>query len=114
MPTLSPAVADAFRLLRTHLNLHLDEAEFLASRWAEWSEDDATTARELISELVLLTRRLLHPHDVGADGDCASCASAWPCAVVTTIHDFVTDPEHRFDTLVANANIQPARPDRAA
>jgi hypothetical protein len=114
MPTLSPAVADAFRLLRTNLYLHLDETEFLADRWDEWSEDDVTTARALISDLALLVRQILREHDVRPDGDCALCALVWPCPVVTTIHEVVTDPEHRFTTLVDNANIQPTPPDHAA
>jgi len=113
MPTLSPAVADAFRLLRTDLYLHLDEAEFLAGRWDEWSDDDVNTARALIPALVLLGRQLLREHDVRADGDCEVCASAWPCPVVTTIHTVVKDPEHRFIALV-NANNGSVDPGRVA
>lgn len=47
MDTVSPAVTDAFRLLRIDLYAHLDEAEFLATKFDEWSEQDMDTAREL-------------------------------------------------------------------
>jgi hypothetical protein len=114
MPTISPAVADAFRLLRTDLFCHLDEAEYLAIRWDSWSDEDVNTARALIPDLVFLVRQLLREHDVRTDGACEICMTQWPCPVVTTIHLVVKNPEHRFVPLVNNANGEPSEPDRAA
>ncbi|MGI9002947.1 MAG: hypothetical protein ACR2GH_15015 [Pseudonocardia sp.] len=37
MGTLSPVIADAFRLLRTDLYAHLDATESLATKNDEWS-----------------------------------------------------------------------------
>ena len=55
MDTISPVVADAFRLLHNDLYGHLDEAEFLALKCREWSQQDADTARTLIPDLVVVT-----------------------------------------------------------
>ena len=43
MDTISPVVADAFHLLHRDLYGHLDEAEFLALKCREWSQQDADT-----------------------------------------------------------------------
>lgn len=101
MGMISPAVADAFRLLRTDLYSHLDEAEFLASKLQEWSPADIERARQLIPDLLVVIRGLLGEHEVDPSGVCRICASAWPCPVVTTIHELVTDPDRLFVTLSA-------------
>lgn len=103
MDTISPAMSDAFRLLRTDLYEHLDEAEFLASKFDDWSERDTDTARELIPDLVLVIRGLIGEHEAQASGECRICKSAWPCPVVTTIHARVKDPQHQFVSLVSQA-----------
>ncbi len=103
MDTLSPAVADAFRLLQSDLYHHLDEAEFLASQCGEWSEQDAEMARELIPDLVVVIRGVLGEHGPQPDGDCRPCTSRWPCPVVTTIHALLKDPEYHFTLLVRRA-----------
>ncbi|MGH4022263.1 MAG: hypothetical protein ACRDT0_24115 [Pseudonocardiaceae bacterium] len=103
MGTISPVVADAFRLLRTDLYSHLDEADSLADRCDEWSDQDVDTVRELIPDLVLVIRGLLIEHKVQASGDCRICTSAWPCPVVTRIHALVKDPENQFVELVRRA-----------
>jgi len=100
MNTISPAVADAFHLLRTDLYDHLDEAEYLAEKSQEWSEQDRETARALIPDLVVVIRGLLLEHGAHPSGVCRICASAWPCPVVTTIHELVKDPDRQFVTLV--------------
>jgi hypothetical protein len=69
MGTLSPVVADAFGLLHMNLYRHLDEAEFLARKCQDWTEEDADTARELIPDLVIVIRGLLFDHRVRSGGD---------------------------------------------
>lgn len=103
MGTLSPARADAFRLLRDDLYVHLDEADSLAHQDDEWSSDDMDTARDLIVDLVLVIRGLLIEHKLQNSGDCWICASVWPCPVVATIHALVKDPERQFVALVLRA-----------
>ena len=79
MDTISPVVADAFRLLHRDLYGHLDEAEFLALKCREWSQQDADTARTLIPDLVVVIRGILFEHEAQPSGDCRICPSAWPC-----------------------------------
>lgn len=79
MGTISPTVADAFRLLHTDLYGHLDEAEFLAMKVESWREADVEVARALIPDLVTVLRGLLGEHEAAASGVCEICASAWPC-----------------------------------
>jgi hypothetical protein len=100
MGTISPAVADAFDLLQMDLYGHLDEAESLASTCQEWTDQDADTARKLISDLVLVIRGLLLEHQVQPSGNCRICTSPWPCPVVTAIHGLLKDPQHQFVALV--------------
>ncbi len=104
MDTVSPVLADAFRLLCSDLYSHLDEAEFLANKAHEWSWDDVDTARKLIPDLVIVIRGLLIEHEAQPSGDCRVCAVAWPCAVLTTIHRLVKDPDREFVALVRRAN----------
>jgi len=105
MGTISPVVADAFRLLLMDLHGHLDEAEFLAEKNGEWSDQDSDTARKLIPDLVIVIRGLLVEHRAQAGGHCRICTSvAWPCAVVTTIHGLVKDPHRQFVSLLRRAN----------
>ena len=59
MDTISPAVADAFQLLRNDLYEHLDHADELATQCEEWSDEDMDTARKLIPDLLLVIRGLL-------------------------------------------------------
>lgn len=100
MGTISPAVAYVFRMLRTDLYGHLDNADFLALKYDEWSHQDAEQARKLISNLILVIRGLLIEHVVRDSDDCLICTSQWPCPVVTTIHALIKDPEHHFATLI--------------
>ncbi|MGH3773784.1 MAG: hypothetical protein ACRDRW_20740 [Pseudonocardiaceae bacterium] len=105
MSTLSPVVADAVGLLHMNLYRHLDEAEFLARKFQDWTEEDADTARELIPDLVVVIRGLLYDHQVRRDTDtCRTCASAWPCPVVTLIHSLIKDPQRGFIALVTRAD----------
>jgi hypothetical protein len=104
MATVSPVMADAFRLLRQDLYHHLDEAEFLALKYDEWTEKDSDAARELIPDLVLVIRGMLIDHKIRPDGDCRTCASAWPCPVVALIHGLVKDPERQFVALANRAD----------
>ncbi|HEY6423459.1 MAG TPA: hypothetical protein VIY28_09485 [Pseudonocardiaceae bacterium] len=103
MSTLSPAFADAGRLLHDDLYDHLHEAEYLADQDAEWSADDMATARKLIIDLVLVIRGLLGEHRLQSSGNCRTCPSTWPCPVVTTIHAIVKNPQHQFVALALRA-----------
>ncbi len=104
MDTSSPVVADAIRLLHSDLYDHLDEAEFLALKCREWSQQDADTARKLIPDLVVVIRGILFEHQAQPSGDCRICSSAWPCPVVTTVHALVKDPDREFVALVRRAD----------
>lgn len=104
MDPISPALADAFGLLRTDLYWHLDEAESLASQAADWSDEDIDTARKLIPDLVIVIRGLVMEHQAQPSGDCRICPSTWPCPVVTSIHALVKDPEREFVALARRAN----------
>lgn len=104
MDTISPVLADAFRLLHSDLYGHLDEAEFLALKCCEWSQQDVDTARTLIPDLVVVIRGILFEHEAQPSGDCRICSSAWPCPVVTRIHALVKDPNREFVALVRRAN----------
>lgn len=104
MPSrISPAVADAFQLLRADLYRYLDEADLLATRWDTWSSEDISTARELIPDLILVARQLLREHDVTTEGACEMCTSTWPCSVVNTIHRIIKAPDNRLSFLVDTA-----------
>lgn len=100
MDTLASAVADAYGLLHMDLYRHLDEAEFVALKCHEWTEGDIDTARTLIPNLVIVIRGLLLDHEVQPDGECRTCATAWPCPVVALIHGLIKDPESQFVALV--------------
>jgi hypothetical protein len=76
MDAISPAVADAFQLLCADLYGHLSEAELLACKLTEWSDEDVDTARKLIPDLVLVIRGLLIEHQMEPSGACRICASA--------------------------------------
>lgn len=101
MTAQSSAIADASKLLRAYLCLHLDQVELLASRWDEWSDDEISVVRDLIVDLVHPIRQLLREHIRKDGGECAACSSDWPCGVLTTIHAVVTDPERQFVPLVS-------------
>lgn len=99
MDPISPVVAEAFSLLHEDLYDHLAEAEFLARKCDEWTQQDADTARELIPDLVDVIRGVLHEHEAQPSGECRICPSAWPCPVVTTIHALVKDPKREIVAL---------------
>lgn len=103
MDTISPVHADAFRLLSMNLYAHLCEAEDLA-RTDEWSDEDRDSVRRLIPDLLLAIRGLLIAHEVTSSGTCRTCASSWPCPVVTTLHALVKDPDREFVAILRRAN----------
>jgi len=98
--TPSPALMDAFGLLREDLYVHLEEASYLADD-DEWSPEDMDRARQLIRDLVFVVRGLLVEHRTQEGGhDCTICSAPWPCPVVNTIHTVVKDPQRQFYALV--------------
>lgn len=103
MSAISPLLADAFVLLQRDLYRHLDDAEFLACKYGEWTDEDRESARKLIPDLVLAIRGLLVEHQMRAGGGCRICTSAWPCPVVTAIHGLLKDPQGQFVALVIRA-----------
>jgi hypothetical protein len=100
MTTPVPLLADALALLNDDLFVHLDEAEFLANQTAEWSAEESERARKLIDDLVFVLRGLLVEHQHRNGGECRTCAVAWPCPVMVTIHSVVKDPHRQFMELV--------------
>jgi hypothetical protein len=92
MGTISPVVADAFRLLRMDLYGHLDEAAFLAEKNGEWSDQDRDTARELIPDLVIVICGLLVEHDAQAGGHRRICTSAARRAGTSVMPQLRIDP----------------------
>jgi hypothetical protein len=103
MDAVSPALADAHRLLRMDLYGYLDEAEFLSTKLSPWSTDDAGTARNLIPDLTMVVRGILVDHPSTADGNCSMCRTTWPCHTVNTIHGLIKDPEHEFVKIMNRA-----------
>lgn len=103
MNALSPVQADAYRLVHQDLYRHLDEAEFLAAKYDEWSEEDSQTARELIPDLITVIRGLVVMHEPpqGGHGMCRTCAAMWPCRAIETIHGLLKDPDRQFVKLAS-------------
>jgi hypothetical protein len=108
MDAITPALADAFRLLRQDIYGYLDEAEFLSTKLAEWTPEDARSARRLVPDLVTIVRGILLDHKETAVGTCATCATRWPCSTVHTIHGLVTNPDHEFMKIARRALLNPA------
>jgi hypothetical protein len=104
MDAISPAHADAFRLLLLDLYNHLCEAEDLASKTDGWSGEDIDSVRRLIPDLLVGIRGLLVAHEITPSGNCRTCPSAWPSPVVTTIHALVKDPDREFAAILSRVN----------
>jgi hypothetical protein len=94
--TLSPALADAYQLLRQDIYGYLDEADELSLRDRQWGAEEEKSARDLISNLTLLVRAVLADHRESTVGVCRNCNSRWPCLTVRSIHGLVKDPEGEF------------------
>ena len=95
MQTVSPALTDAHRLLRTHLLGHLDAVEFFG-RMDEWSGEETETAHRIIDELVTVIRGIIVGHEPTTAGICAKCSRAFPCDLVENVHKLLKDPEREF------------------
>ncbi len=104
MDTISPVHAEAFRLLHTDLQEHLCEAEDLAGKIDEWSDEEMDSLRRLIPDLLVAIRGLLIEHKVTASGTCQTCPSPWPCPVVATLHALVKDPDREFAAILHRAH----------
>jgi hypothetical protein len=104
MDTISPAVADAHRLLRQDLYGYLDEAEYLSTKLDGWTPEDARSARDLIPDLTMIVRGVLLDHRESTDGVCLACDSAWPCASVSTVHGLIKDPNREFVKIARRAH----------
>ena len=102
MNTLSPILADAYHLLQQDLYRHLDDAEFLAAKYDEWTEEDAESARALIQDLVTVIRGVAATHEppTTEPGNCRTCETSWPCTPIITIHRLVKDPDTEFVKLL--------------
>ncbi|TCP56523.1 hypothetical protein EV191_101466 [Tamaricihabitans halophyticus] len=97
---LTPARADAYRLLRDDLMLHLYGAEYHATKAETWTPDDEAIARELIPDLVNVLNGALLAHEGNCHGRCRFCRETWPCATIESLHRAVKDPKRQFITLV--------------
>lgn len=103
MGTLSPIITDAFHLLRTDLYAHLETGDLLAGKVEDWTHEDIEVARRLIPDLTGVITGLLADHQGTTVGDCRACQAAWPCSVVTKIHEQVKDPNREFVAIVSRA-----------
>lgn len=106
MSTIPPLLHDAFELLQMDLYGKLDDAEQLAVKDDEWTEDDIEAAQKLIIDLVIAIRVLVIEHQIRPDSDCRICGSAWPCPVVTAIHGLLKDPQGQYIALVTRAHTE--------
>jgi hypothetical protein len=103
MSPTSPALTDAFALLRLDLYTYLDEVEFLSEKV------DDELARKLIPDLVTVIRGILVAHKNNNSGHCKRCGTRvlgllirrepWPCDVVNTVHSLLKDPDKIFRQL---------------
>jgi hypothetical protein len=100
MPLISPAMAEAFRLLRTELYAHLDGAEFLAMKYEAWDHEDTESARKVIADLVAVLRSLLAEHEETTSARCRFCQHLWPCPSVQLLDQALRDPDREFVQLV--------------
>jgi hypothetical protein len=96
MKKLSPVIDDAIRLLLQDLYRHLDEAEFLSSKYIEWSEEDIDLARRLIQDLITVVRGVVTLHDTPNGSVCRTCDMTWPCQAMETLHRLLKDPDKEF------------------
>lgn len=103
MDVSTPEQADAFRRLRDDIYGYLDEAEFLALKLTDWTDEDAESARALIPDLVTIVRAIVLDHRETGTGACSTCTTAWPCSAVRTIHGLVCDPQHEFVRIAQRA-----------
>lgn len=101
MDSQSPAVADAFQLLRNDLYEHLDAVEFLAMKYGTWTDADEKSARAVIPDLVTVIRVVLALHDTGTHEVCDNCNEEWPCQAFQQIHRVVKDPDAEYSRLLA-------------
>jgi len=101
MDSQSPAVADAFHLLRNDLYAHLDEAEFLALKYDSWTDADEKSARAVIPDLVTVIRVVLALHDTRTHEVCDNCNEEWPCQAFRQIHRLVKNPDAEYGKLLA-------------
>lgn len=91
-------------LLRQDLYGYLDEAEYLVDGLMRGSTESIESACRLIPDLTTVIRGVLVQHKPDAStGQCPSCAQAWPCSSVRTIHALVNDPEREFINLIERA-----------
>lgn len=101
METITPALADAFLLLRQDLYAYLEEAEYLVDSLVEGADESVESACRLIPDLTTVIRGVLVEHTPDeSTGQCPTCAQVWPCSSVRTIHALVKDPEREFINLV--------------
>jgi hypothetical protein len=103
MDTISPALADAYALLRQDLYEHLDEAECLGLT-DDWTAAEQDSAHRLIADLVVVIRGMLAGHTENTRGTCTKCSTGWPCDVVSTIHRLVKDPDNEFARILRKAH----------
>lgn len=107
MDAMTPALADAFRLLRQDIYGYLDEAEFLSTKLVEWTAEDVRSARRLVPDLVTIVRGILLDHKETAVATCGACNTRWPCSTVNTIHGLVKNPDHEFVKIAQRALLDP-------
>lgn len=100
--TLTPAIADAYALLRDNVYQHLDDAELLAMRDEDWNPADLESARRLLADLLQVIRVLWHKHEPSWHGNRRCCLRPWPCSTAQSIHHELKDPGREFVRLLTD------------
>ncbi|HWE91053.1 MAG TPA: hypothetical protein VG317_16460 [Pseudonocardiaceae bacterium] len=109
MDIMTPALADAFLLLRQDLYGYLDESEYLVDGLERRNAESIESACRLIPELTTVIRGVIAEHEQDDSARCAICSHAWPCPTVRTVHALVKAPESEFRNIVERAQQRDAR-----
>lgn len=99
----SPALDDAFRLLRNDLYEYLEEAEYLPDRLEHLITPELEPLTRVVGDLVTVVRGVVAHHQADEDIVCTVCKTEYPCLAVSTIRELVKDPNRVFAGLIRAA-----------
>ncbi|XVS63046.1 hypothetical protein ACQPYE_33030 [Actinosynnema sp. CA-299493] len=90
---ISAALARAHHLLNQDMLGYLDTVELLTDEHDTDDETVRAVARTEVPRLVAALRATLATHKADASGQCPTCRTAWPCAVIDSAHAYLKDPD---------------------
>ena len=90
---ISAALARAHHLLTQDMLGYLDTVELLTTEHDTDDETVLAVARTEVPRLVAALRATLTTHKADAAGQCLTCCTAWPCAVIDSAHAYLKDPD---------------------